>query len=168
MTFLEIIRQTETCFICLGNVNQLTNLRNIEFASSCIVDFLATSPWTYINCKFGNVRENFIFANSVKWHICGSKFATRAWFIYIYKRQSDFAILQGFYFHGTLHISQNKTLAKISKLTVCWTSVSHVVTFNKIFKRHLLSCWPTVRVYIHTCLKYLWPLTREPKSSFRQ
>ena len=34
------------------------------------------------------------FANSAKGHICDIK-STRVWFIYISKRQSDFAILRG-------------------------------------------------------------------------
>ena len=37
---------------------------------------------------------------------------------HISKRQSDFAISRGFYFHETCEVSQNKTLAKISEFTV--------------------------------------------------
>ena len=33
-----------------------------------------------------------------------SKFATKAWFTYISKQQSDFAISRGFYFHETSHM----------------------------------------------------------------
>ena len=33
-----------------------------------------------------------------------SKFVTRPWFIYISKRQSNFAIWRGFYFHETSHM----------------------------------------------------------------
>ena len=29
--------------------------------------------WTSLDCKFGNFRENFIFANSVKRHNCDVK-----------------------------------------------------------------------------------------------
>ena len=55
-------------------------------------------------CKSGNFREIFIFANSVKRHTCDLKIAARAWFNYISSRQSDFAILRGFYFHETSHM----------------------------------------------------------------
>ena len=37
-------------------------------------------------CKSGNFRENSIFANSVKRHICVVKIGTRAWCTYISKR----------------------------------------------------------------------------------
>ena len=63
---------------------------------------------------FRNFRDNFIFAKNVKRHICEVK--NREWsMIYIHKRQSDFAISRGFYFHET---SQNKTLAIIFDFTV--------------------------------------------------
>ena len=39
-----------------------------------------------------------------------SNFATKAWFTYISKRQSDFAILQGFNFHET---SQMRSFVEI-------------------------------------------------------
>ena len=39
-------------------------------------------------CKFGNFCDNFIFANSVKRHICDANNSQlRAWFTYISKRQ---------------------------------------------------------------------------------
>ena len=59
-------------------------------------------PWY---CRFGNFRENFIFANSIKRHISDvKKIATKARFTYINTRQSDFAISRGFYFHKTSHM----------------------------------------------------------------
>ena len=66
--------------------------------------------------KFENFRDNFIFANSVKRHICEvKKFSTGVWFACIRKRKSDLATSRVFYFHEA---SQNKTLAKISEYTV--------------------------------------------------
>ena len=53
---------------------------------------------------------NFIFPNSIKRHISDVKLATKAGFTYINKGQSDFAILQGFYFHETSHM---RSFAKI-------------------------------------------------------
>ena len=32
-----------------------------------------SSTWHWWYCKSGNIRENFIFANSVKRHICDAK-----------------------------------------------------------------------------------------------
>ena len=71
-----------------------------------------------VYCKFGNFRENFIFANSVKRHICDAqKLRT-----YISNQQRGIAISRGFYFRETSHINakfhENKTLAKISEFTV--------------------------------------------------
>ena len=67
-------------------------------------------------CKSGDFCENFIFANSVKRHICDDKNLRlgQVLIILISKRQSDFANLRGFYFHETSH----KTLMKISEFTV--------------------------------------------------
>ena len=61
-------------------------------------------------CKFGNFRVNFIFANSVKRHICDVKIANRVWFTYISNRQSDIANSRGFDFHETSHM---RSFAKI-------------------------------------------------------
>ena len=58
-----------------------------------------------IDCKSGNFCEHFIFANSVKRHICnGKKIATRACFTFISSRQSGFAISRGIYFHETSYM----------------------------------------------------------------
>ena len=59
-----------------------------------------------VYCKFGNFRENFIFANSVKTHICNVE---NSW--------------QGRDIHETSHIREIKTLAKISEFTV-WFSIT--------------------------------------------
>ena len=57
-------------------------------------------------CRFGNFRENFIFANSIKRHIINVKKSPlrQGLPIYINKRHSDFAISQGFNFHETSHM----------------------------------------------------------------
>ena len=77
------------------------------FATQYLVSFLVL----YKYCKPGNFRDNFIFANSVKIHICDAKIATRTCFTYISKRQSDFGISRGFYFHETSH---RRSFAKIN------------------------------------------------------
>ena len=61
-----------------------------------------------VSLKFGNFRENFIFASSDKRHICDVK-TSRHWHG---RRQSDCAISRGFHFH------ENENLAKISEFTV--------------------------------------------------
>ena len=62
-------------------------------------------------CRFGNFRENFIFANSIKRHISDvKKNANKARFTFINKRQSNFAISRGLYFHETSHM---RSFAKI-------------------------------------------------------
>ena len=68
-------------------------------------------------CKSWNFRESFIFVNSDTRHICDKKIATRAWFIYISKQQSDVPNSWGFNFHETL-FCENKTITKISEFTV--------------------------------------------------
>ena len=62
-------------------------------------------------CRYGIFRENFIFANCIKRHIIDvKKFAVKARLNYINKRQSDFDISRGFYFHETSHM---RSFAKI-------------------------------------------------------
>ena len=70
-------------------------------------------------CKFGNFRENFVFANSVKRRICDIKNRDYGMIHLINKRQSGFAFSHRFYFHETSHakFSEKKTLAKVSKFT---------------------------------------------------
>ena len=46
------------------------------------------------------------------------KIAIMPRFTYINKRQSDFAISRGFYFHEYAKFRENKVLAKISEFTV--------------------------------------------------
>ena len=43
--------------------------KKVEQSKNCFVDTLACASY----CKFGNFRENFIFANSIKRHICHDK-----------------------------------------------------------------------------------------------
>ena len=61
-------------------------------------------------CKFGNFLENFIFANSVKRHICDVKIMRFGHDLLISVNDSDFTITRGFYFHVTSHM---RSLAKI-------------------------------------------------------
>ena len=50
------------------------NIQPVPFCSSSLLcTFPAIVTAKYNNCKFGNFRENFIFANSVKRHICDVK-----------------------------------------------------------------------------------------------
>ena len=75
------------------------------FSEICLSRFPALINWTNIGvfigglclchkyCRFGNFRENFIFANSILKDISDvKKIATKTRFTYINKRQSDFAI----------------------------------------------------------------------------
>ena len=71
-------------------------------------------------CKSGIFCDNFIFAKSVKRHICDAKNSQLCHGLrMLVNDKSDFGTSQGFYFHET------KTLAKISKFTVL------VATFSK-------------------------------------
>ena len=113
---------------------------------------------------------NFIFANNDKRHICDAKkFATRPWFMYISKRQSDFVISRGFYFYETSHIRSftiNKTLVENSKFTVfctCWcllvndsliSAFREDVIFTKLRENKTLAKNSTTAVF-----DYLWTLT---------
>ena len=38
-----------------------------------LLHLLVILPWVVKYCKSGNFRENFIFANSIKIHICDAK-----------------------------------------------------------------------------------------------
>ena len=67
---------------------------------------------SFSHCKFGNFRENLIFATSVKRHIYDVKNSRLG------NDLHDSSISRGFYFHETSHIRENKTLAKISEFTV--------------------------------------------------
>ena len=64
--------------------------------------------------------REFNFHEYLKTFLRRQKLAIRDWFTYISKRQSDFTISRGFYFHETSHAKfrKNKTLAKICKFTV--------------------------------------------------
>ena len=67
-------------------------------------------PETYF--KSGNFRDNFIFTNSVKRHICDAKISRLGHDLHISVNDR----LRGFYFHET-SLRENKTLAKISEFT---------------------------------------------------
>ena len=61
-------------------------------------------------CKPGNFRGNFIFAKSLKKEICDVKNSQLSHDLPISKRQCDFTISRGSYFHETLHM---RSFAKI-------------------------------------------------------
>ena len=65
-----------------------------------------------IYCKFGN-RENFIFTNSVKRHICHIENSRLGHDLPASVKDSDFAISQGVYF---LHNFPSRNFAKIKPL----------------------------------------------------
>ena len=85
---------------------------------------LDTSVWTFIRgifgyCKFGNFRENFIFENDIKRHICEVRNSRLGHD----NRHSDFAISRGFHSDETSHM---RSFAKIkllrkSEFTLCDT-----------------------------------------------
>ena len=63
-------------------------------------------------CKFVNFREHFIFANSIKRHICHIQISRLGHNLHIsVKDRVIFAILGGFYFHETSHV---RSFAKIN------------------------------------------------------
>ena len=70
---------------------------------------------TLMYCRFGNFRDYFIFANSIKRHTSDVKNSRLRHDIH--KRQSDFAISRGFIFTKLriCEVSRNKVLAKISE-----------------------------------------------------
>ena len=73
----------------------------------------------HLNCKFGNLRENFIFANSVKRHICDVKNSRLGHYLPIsinVRVISSFR--EGYIFTKLRTFCENKTLAKISEFTV--------------------------------------------------
>ena len=68
-------------------------------------------------CKFGNFRENFIFAKSAKRHICQLK-KTRLWHdLPTSFKNKEFSPFRKVFF-AKLRIRENKTLAKVSEFTV--------------------------------------------------
>ena len=83
-------------FIAVFSIQYCLYLDTLLLATTCL--------YLTLYCKFGNFRDNFVFTNSVKRHICGVKIANRAWFTYISKWQSDIANSRGFDFHETSHM----------------------------------------------------------------
>ena len=100
--------------------SKAVNGGHLKLGNTLAFDF---SYCTY--CKSGNFREHFIFANSVKRHICDVKNLQLGHALPISKRQIDFAISRGFYFR--------ETLAKISEFTV------HVRTIDICIKTNLFT-----------------------------
>ena len=78
---------------------------------------------TYLYCKFGNFRENFMCAKSVKKHICYSQNLQLGHSLPI----SVIYTSRGFNFHETAKFRENKTLAKISEFTVHLNYLSYLV-----------------------------------------
>ena len=83
--------------VCLSKVMRPTGLKDMR----------------YMYCKFGNFRENIIFANSVKRHICDVKNLRLRHDLPISVNDTDFAISRGFYFTKYAKFREYKTLAKI-------------------------------------------------------
>ena len=70
--------------------------------SAMFICTICTRPGIY--CRFGNFRENFIFAIAIKTYLRLLKFATKEWFskcTYISKLLIVFAISRWFYIHVT-------------------------------------------------------------------
>ena len=85
-------------------------------------------------CKCGNFRKNINLANSIKRSKIHDKGTI---FTYISKRQSDFAILQGLYFHKTSHPRSFAKIKPLQKfqiysmlLLVCVLSIYGVFTVH--------------------------------------
>ena len=89
-----------------------------------------------------------------------SNFATKAWFTYISKRQSEFAASRGFNFHETSHkFRKNKTLVKISEFTVsvnysCYINCLHLpglITFSHLGVRQSFA-FHSIKFLLHLLL----------------
>ena len=83
---------------------------------------MEASILNYNNFNTGNFRQNFIFASSVKKDMFAMPINSP---LFISRRQSNFAISRGFYFHET------ETFLKISEFTVC----SEIFTERVLFLR---------------------------------
>ena len=68
---------------------------------------LSTQKSGTIYSKLGNFHENFIFMNSIQRYTCichvKNSLLGHDLQVYISKRQNDFAIAGGFYFHQSSH-----------------------------------------------------------------
>ena len=100
-------------------------------------------------CKFGNFRENFIFANGVKRHICDVKNSRQRHDLPI--SVNDRVILpfhEGFIFtkfrEKKTRIYENRTLAKISEFTV----------YERMINKNSTSQ--------HTISDHYWPISEVP------
>ena len=74
-----------------------------------------------VYCKFGNFRENFIFANSVKRHICDAQNLRLRHDLPISVTNSVVLLFREGFIFAKLRIcevSRKKNLAKISEFTV--------------------------------------------------
>ena len=91
-----------------------------------------SSSTSVLYCKFGNFREHFIFANSVKRDICHIKNSRLGHDIPTSVNDSDIAISRGFYFHETSHM---RSFAKI--------------TLAKFPNFQYWSSWKDVNVLVH-------------------
>ena len=81
-----------------------------------------------VYCKSGNFRENFIFANSVKRHICDIKNLRLGHDLPISLNDRVIPPFREDFIFKKLRlceVSQNETLAKISEFTVCRSDATH-------------------------------------------
>ena len=80
-------------------------ISNIQNLHMLLISLLSDNQKAHlgITCKFGNFRENFIFANSDKIHICDVKNSRVEHDLPVSVNDSDSAKSRGFYFR------ENKT-----------------------------------------------------------
>ena len=93
-----------------------------------------------IYCKFGNFREHFIFATSVKRHICDVKNSRLGYDLPTSVNDRVILPFREVFFSRKFAYAkfrENKTLAKISEFTVFYTSA--IKEFQSVLIVH--RCW---------------------------
>ena len=103
-------------------------------------------------CKFGNFRENFIFANSVKRHICQVK-KSQLWHNLptLVKNKEFSPFREGLCSRNSApaKFRENKILAKISEFTVLRSEIVFIFSIVKnigFASGELLQSWDLRRV----------------------
>ena len=95
---------------CVGSKGK-NSLGSVNAATTCVKDshmikvyFETLHDFLVLNCKFRKFRENFIFENSVKIHVCNVKNSQLVHDLPTsVNGKSDFSILRGFLFWETTH-----------------------------------------------------------------
>ena len=87
-----------------------------------------------LNCKFGNLRENFIFVNSLKRHICDVKILRLGHDLPISVKDRVIRNIARILFSRKFAFCENKTFSKISEFTVFFFSFRN-------HKAHSLYSW---------------------------